>query len=265
MDSDADKYCFISKGKKICIPKDNGEKTSFDAAKEHVTDSLERTRKGMPYRLSKTCHVQGRECFKRNMSNAGAFIILFLVASLIMNCLHELVHYSFMVMIGMTNIQFSFSANLGMTSGNLPSFTDPTIPWYWWFFEMMGPMLIVNLPLVILPVAVLKHWDPSPAFDERTSAQAMAWLRKNFLKAISYVSAFTILANTIISPFYSIAFGIFGSSRPLSDTEVFWQATLAMGEPWGMISRIIYILVVSCMILIMFLYIMLYNRRETGS
>lgn len=260
----SDDHCFLMKGKKVCV-EPTGEGTAFDSARSYMVSNLEGSKNDSPYRLVKTCSLQGRECFKRNLTNASFFIILFLISGMMLNFLHELVHYAFLASIGYTSVEFTFSSNFGMTVGSLPAMDDPTIPWHWWTLELLGPILLVNFPFLIMSMVAVKHSDPNPVYNDRTGSQTVSWLGKNFLKALAYGAAFSILANTLISPFYSMIFGFLGDSRPFSDFELLWQVTYFMGAPFDMMTRILFIIISSMVVSITILFIMMYNRRDMGT
>lgn len=256
--------CFkIKNGKIRCFDEKTTEEGSFSESRKFFVKKVETVEKEAPFHLVKNCKIQGVDCFQRNIKNAGYFFLLLLLAGLILNFMHEFVHYIFFVALGTESVSFSFASNIGFTTGDFPAFDDPSIPWWWWYFELMGPLLIVNLSMVVIAMSLVNYDVGNPPYDERTVAQSRRWFKTNFLKAIAYTSAFTILVNTIFSPFYKIFYQVIGTKNATSDFELAWLSSLYMPAPFGDIMRFLLIATVAVMVTVTILYIFLFNRRET--
>jgi hypothetical protein len=264
MNIDKDSYCLYTSDKeKVCLKNDDKIGDTFKASNNYFVNRAEGTGKTSPFRMVKTCKVQGKECFRKNLLNASFFLLLFLVANFIINFLHELVHYSFLVVMEVPDASFTFSANFGFTTGTFPDFADPSIPWYLWFLEMMGPLLIVNFPAVLITMGNVKHVGNNPPYSRKTIKQEGRWVHVNFLKAIAYASVFTILLNTIFSPFYKILYTVLGQPRPSSDLEWAWIVASELSNPYKVLMQLSIVFSTGIMIAVTILFLFLYNRRET--
>jgi len=236
---------------------------SFTKSRGNFVVKAESMSKVSPFHLETSCKVQGVDCFQRNVKNAASFFFLILVAGLILNLLHEMLHFSFLLPFD-NSATMEFSAVTGFTSGPLPAFDDPSIPWWWWYLELLGPLLVVNFSMVVLTMLSINHDTKNPPFDEGDFLRDGGWLRRNFLKAIAYTSSFTILVNTIFTPFYRLLYQYLGKPNIQSDLELAWRATLYMIEPFGTITRIVIVATISIMVALTIIYPFLYSKRETG-
>jgi hypothetical protein len=244
--------------------KEDASSNAFKESRDFFVKSVERMNSDAPFRIVKNCKIQGVECFDRNARNAARFFITLLVAGVLLNLLHEIVHYAFFVMAGYTDFSFTFSATLGFTIGTGPVPGDPTIPWYWWYFVTMGPLVMVNLMFVMMTMTFINHDMKNPPFMDSHVSTGFRLVWVTFLKAMAYTSAFTILTNTIFSPFYNMVYAAIGLPTKKSDFTIAWETSLYVPEPFGMVSRVLIIGTVAIMVVVTIMYIFLHNRRETG-
>jgi hypothetical protein len=256
------KDCVRINGKIRCMDIDDTGGT-FAKSKVSFTVKAESMTKKVPFHLETSCKVQGVDCFDRNVKNATSFFFLILVSGLMLNFMHELFHFSLLLMVN-PGASMEFSAVTGFTTGTLPLFTDPSIPWWWWYIELLGPLIIVNFSIVLVAMLTINHDAKNPPFTDESFLRDGRWLNRNFLKAIAFTSSFTILVNTVFAPFYRLFYQFLGRPDVRSDLEWAWQASLYMAEPFGTIVRVVIVASVSIMVALTIIYPFLYSKRETG-
>ena len=256
------KDCVRINGKLRCI---DGEASgdSFARSKNDFIVKAESMSKVPPFHLETSCKVQGIDCFQRNVKNAASFFFLILVSGLMLNFLHELFHLSMLLPVN-HDASMEFSAVTGFTSAPLPAFDSPAVPWWWWYLELLGPLIVVNFSMVVIAMISINHDTKNPPYDDDVFFRDGQWLKRNFLKAVAFTSAYTILINTILTPFYRPFYQYLGKPNIRSDLEWAWQASLYMAEPFGTITRIAIVAAVSIMVALTIVYPFLYSKRETG-
>lgn len=258
--SDGKRCVWIDK-KMRCF--DDSPSSAFDESRTMFVKTVDDVRESNPFQMINKCRIQGSECFSRNLKIGAGFFVIYLISGLVMNFFHELVHYILLVMAGISGASFTFAPNLGFTTGAFPPF-DASIPWVWWLFETMGPLIIVNFLTVIISLVVIEHDVKNPPYRESTAPQVFTWIKVNFVKAMAFTSAMTILVNTIFSPFYNMYYVLMGMGARTSDLSWAWWVSLQLAEPDGTYMRIAIFFIVSTMITITVAFIFLFNRRETG-
>lgn len=164
------------------------------------------------------CHNDGVECFVQSIRGASKIVFLFLIATIVSYSLHEVFHFTAFVIGGETPSGFVFSITGGTTYLNNIDVLQHSI--WWWFICVMGPLIFTNALIIILVSLLYPSDKPYDKVYYGVSKQTR--YLEVFLKSMGYVSAVTILSNTVLSPLFEYVYAFFGTNAR-SDLTMIWR------------------------------------------
>lgn len=216
-----DYKCDVIEGVRICIDRNSGN--AFKQANAYYTILSEH----VPFQLdyANKCYRQGIACYSLNLRNAAMYISIFLLAALLINFLHELVHFMVFYVSGENVTSFSFTFNGGITNVTFPPVESHSI--LWWYAAIMGPLLFVNFTLI---VCVYLYYANTPVMSNYRNITINATKFKEiFIKSVGYLSCIIIIMNTIFSPLFDIFYDALGVKNK-SDFMTAWNLSLRMSQ-----------------------------------
>lgn len=230
---------------------------------KHAGAYLLQSTRGMRMKSESLCHTKGMSCFTNNIRSASSFIGIFLIATFITNALHELFHFLMVFFGGVPTTGFTFSILGGSTNLTAADVTDYSM--LFWYFAIMGPLLVVNMGSILF---IIFMYRPQYITDHSyVNATTSARASEMFAKSVGYVSAIIILTNTVLSPLFYYLADYFGIAMA-SDLMVMW--TMSYHFPvdpahvfsGGTLLRISVIVTTGLEVFVALYYILVYGKRS---
>jgi len=245
--------CNIENGIRTCVNITSGN--PFEEVKRYYTIKNENT-KDMELKIFTSCPVQGLSCFSTNIKNSSKFAFIFFLALLFVSFIHELVHTISCYFSGVYIEGFLINIQGGITLINIENIN--TINHINLYFITIGPLLLVNLMFIAINFIL---YPPNKRIDTYINQKNILSGRifENFIKACGYLSAITILTNTIFFPIVSAIGDLIGIAFN-SDLMIAWDFSQEIEHPLNFRLLIIISVVIETAMAIM--YILLYGKKQ---
>lgn len=241
--------CEIIGNVKVCI--DRNSKTPFQQSKEIYT--IVRENNDYELQFSNNCKTQGLSCFSTSLKNLSIYFSIYLLAAVVINLLHELFHFLMFYMAGEQTSGFNFGFSMGSTFiEDMPSIESHSIGW--WYLAIMGPLLFVNFFSILIVYLVYKPSDRSYKIFKVDNPYSERMIQV-FLHAIAYLSAISILTNTIMSPLMELFSLQADDFQIRSDFTWAWEMSTEMStEIYHLSEYYVWIVVIVSLLLIALMF-----------
>lgn len=226
------------------------ESTQYFSIKNENTDDLYLS-------LNESCINVTTKCLSNNIVIAAKYLIIFIIAIFSTHFAHEIFHFTVFWLSGEKTSGFLITIGGGSTAVELPDASSHGV--LWWYVALMGPLLFVNTTIMV--IALLKYRTNSSEkviFNETSLSRRYGEI---FLKASGYVSATSILLNTIFSPIIEW-FAKFYNFEMHSDLVMAWHESLLMVGGPQITMQILCIVTTAMMITLAFYYMFLIGNTK---